>query len=852
MIPIRLEMKNFLPYRAPDPLRFDGIHLACLTGANGAGKSSLLDAITWALWGKARTRRDDDLIHMGQADMYVQLEFMQENVRYRVIRRRTAGKRGQGSLDLYVHDADKNEDNLITEPSIRMTQAKINEILRLDYDTFVHSAFLQQGKADAFTTQPPAERKRILSDILGLERWSKYEDAAKEKLKEISNNLTFFDNRLQEIEQELARRPGLLRDQGEAEARHQEAIAALQAEEERLGALAHIPTERNHTLRERETVDARLRELERDITDAETNIAQLQKQIDNYQEIIAAQAEIEAGYAALKAARESDRALSDTLRQLQTLDQERSDLQNQLTAARTRLLSERESVVQRITELEKDLSRDISADLEEVRAEVTALQAQEAEHQQLDAQLKTMSTDKASREGHLQAITGEGQALRIRLERLQEAAPDAAACPLCGQPLDGDHLQELLKGVEVEVQQKRDEFQTVRDEIDALDSQIKTDTKTFTKLGRELKKLSAVMQRFGNLEEQANARDEAQAQLSVKQDELNTLDAQLDAEDYARETRARLDELNAQRDALGYDNSAHESVQSTLETHVQYETMHTRLSVALESLPNVQSSHERETKRLHNLQTVKAEKEESQITLAETLARLDVLLEEFHQREQAVNTQRTLERNAHERVISVAQELKTLDQQEERGTTLTQRRDDARRQEALYNDLRQAFGKNGVPAMVIETAIPELEQAANALLSKMTNGRMHMRLNTQREKVSGGQMETLEIAIADELGDRNYELYSGGEAFRINFALRVALSQMLARRAGAHLRTLFIDEGFGTQDDNGRAKLVEAINAVQEEFDMVLVITHIDELRDSFPVHIAVDKTENGSRIRVV
>ena len=87
--------------------------------------------------------------------------------------------------------------------------------------------------------------------------------------------------------------------------------------------------------------------------------------------------------------------------------------------------------------------------------------------------------------------------------------------------------------------------------------------------------------------------------------------------------------------------------------------------------------------------------------------------------------------------------------------------------------------------------------------------------------------------------------------FRINFAIRVALSQMLARRAGAHLRTLFIDEGFGTQDDEGRNKLVEAINAVQDEFAIILVVTHIEELRDQFPVHIAVEKTSDGSRVTI-
>jgi exonuclease SbcC len=128
---------------------------------------------------------------------------------------------------------------------------------------------------------------------------------------------------------------------------------------------------------------------------------------------------------------------------------------------------------------------------------------------------------------------------------------------------------------------------------------------------------------------------------------------------------------------------------------------------------------------------------------------------------------------------------------------------------------------------------------------------MNLAFNTQREKVTGGMAETLEIQIADELGTRSYEMYSGGEAFRINFAIRVALSQLLARRAGAHLRTLFLDEGFGTQDEDGRNRLVEAITAIQDDFDLILVITHIDELRDSFPVHIVVEKTSSGSRVSV-
>src|SRR5690349_17719916 len=141
MIPVRLELKNFLPYISPDPIYFEGIHLACLTGDNGAGKSSLLDAITWALWGKARARRDDDLVHQGREEMHIQLDFEQEGVIYRVFRQRRGGRRGQGLLNLFVLQAD-GKPHLINEPSMRQTQQKIDEMLRLDYETFVNSAFL--------------------------------------------------------------------------------------------------------------------------------------------------------------------------------------------------------------------------------------------------------------------------------------------------------------------------------------------------------------------------------------------------------------------------------------------------------------------------------------------------------------------------------------------------------------------------------------------------------------------------------------------------------------------------------------------------------------------------------------
>jgi exonuclease SbcC len=209
-------------------------------------------------------------------------------------------------------------------------------------------------------------------------------------------------------------------------------------------------------------------------------------------------------------------------------------------------------------------------------------------------------------------------------------------------------------------------------------------------------------------------------------------------------------------------------------------------------------------------------------------------------------------RIADERVGGARQKMVALDELKKQRRERTRERDQFAADVGLYEELRDAFGKRGVPAMIIETVVPELERDANQLLERMTEGRLHVRIETQRLTKGGDVREALDIVISDELGTRPYELYSGGEAFRIDFAIRIALSQLLARRAGAQLRSLFIDEGFGTQDARGREYLVDAISSIQDDFDRILVITHIDELKDAFPNRIEVRKTPAGSQFELI
>src|SRR5437870_12416015 len=151
MIPLSLNLRNFMSYTdVNEPLRFEGIHVAVLTGDNGHGKSALLDAITWALWGRARSRSVDELIHSGASEMEVEFEFELDERQYRVIRKRQRrGKSGYSDLQFAVL-ADGGYKPL-TERSVAETERPIARTLRMGFEAVTNSAFIQQVRADTFT-----------------------------------------------------------------------------------------------------------------------------------------------------------------------------------------------------------------------------------------------------------------------------------------------------------------------------------------------------------------------------------------------------------------------------------------------------------------------------------------------------------------------------------------------------------------------------------------------------------------------------------------------------------------------------------------------------------------------------
>jgi exonuclease SbcC len=304
---------------------------------------------------------------------------------------------------------------------------------------------------------------------------------------------------------------------------------------------------------------------------------------------------------------------------------------------------------------------------------------------------------------------------------------------------------------------------------------------------------------------------------------------------------------------LDFHPTAYHALRQQLQEHQAVERQYLQLEAARQGLTEEQATlHDLTTKQqrlaieiahLEREQRQFAEEVETLEAIRHEVQRTEALLRILREREGETRFAYGRSQSAYEHCLQ--REIELQNQQQQRQLAAAER--------TLYGDLAQIFGKNGVQAIIIENAIPELEDEANRILGRVTNNAMHLTLETQRDTRAGGVVETLDIKISDDLGTRNYELYSGGEAFRINFALRIALSKMLAQRAGTRLRTLVIDEGFGTQDMQGLERLVEVIKAIQGDFAKIIVITHLRDLKNAFETHIEVKKDPvNGSLYQVV
>jgi len=853
MIPIKLAVRNFMCYRDNvPPLYFDGIHTACISGDNGNGKSALIDAMTWALWGKARAKSDDDLVHLGQAEMEVEFDFAVEQHQYRIIRKRSKPKRrgssGQTILEFQI--ASEDGFKTITGDSVTQTQQKIINVLHMDYDTFINSAFLRQGHADEFTIKRPVERKQVLADILGLSFYDELEAQAKELAKQQETGKAQIESTIQDISDELAQKPVYEAELTQAQSELSSLEKVMSEQESRLKSLRQEKESLENKRLQLTELEEHKINTERDLERWDEQAKLHQYRLKEYEELIAQRTGIEDGYARFAEAKKLSDELDQKLRQSVALNERKHRLEMTIAQAGEAMvtdhavaqnkITELEAIAQKLPQLKKEL-QETQVQLHQLAEEEEALRQKRQVSQELRTKVNYLESNKNRLE---QEIKEAEEKLSLLL------AQSGAKCPLCETELgidglklvetkyetDKQHKSVSLKSSEAELAQAKIELVSLEKEISQLEARLSQDR-------------APVQSKASILSQQLTEAEEAGSKLSEERKRLAEIEQCLAKKDFAIPEQEALKELEDELARLDYEPQQHEQVRQRLIGLEQYETSKRKLEEADRLINQEREFISRAKEAIQELHRSLEVNNQKRQALAIELNLLPQLTNDLTQAETEHQALVTQQKQAQEIMWNVKAKLQRCAELEIKKKEKERSLGQMSREEKIYSDLALAFGKRGIQALLIETALPEIEIEANKLLGRMTDNRMHVKIETQRETKKGDVIETLDINISDELGMRNYEMFSGGEAFRINFAIRIALSKLLARRAGAPLPTLVIDEGFGTQDSTGIEKLKEAINSIQDDFEKILVITHVEELRDAFPTRIDVIKTAEGSII---
>lgn len=425
MIPLQLTLKNFLSYRDAT-LNFKGLHTACICGANGAGKSSLLEAITWVVWGKSRAATEDDVINGGGNNVRVDFDFSCNNQVYRVIRSRTRGR--SSSLEFQV-ETESGNFRAITAKGLRATQDEIIACLKLDYDTFTNSAYLRQGRADEFMLRRPSERKQILADLLKLDRYEQLASQAKDTAKEYKGKLEQLKQNLEPLELELAKRKEIAAESAQVKQELGKLQTFQESDRHGLQQLQAVEYQRQTWAKQLTIQQSQHQNLVQDCDRATKDIQGIKAQLASLDSLIAQAVEITQGYNQLLAWQAAEKDLSakfnahqEAQQQRQQLEKQLSQQKNQLNLKINQIQTRIESIEQQEQEITKTLGK--SVEIESALAKLEKARQQLSELDRLQQYISPLLQQKNNLE---REINREEAKLAAKLEQLHSAIQKLAS-----------------------------------------------------------------------------------------------------------------------------------------------------------------------------------------------------------------------------------------------------------------------------------------------------------------------------------------------------------------------------------------------------------------------------------------
>lgn len=874
MILKSLFLQGFRSFREPTHHDFTATPAAVIVGRNGHGKSSFfVDAIEWVLLGTSRSRTVTGVISIGDERAVGELVFAVDGVEHKIRRTRT---RSSGSVDFYVAD-DTAIDGWSTMKTDRTrdTQAQIAEVLGVAPDALFSSAMLKQGEAGVFTRAKPTDRRRVLREIMALGAWEEAARAAGQRL-------THAERAAAELHDALAQ----LGDTGQrvidSKAAVDEAAATLAQLEEQLAELrtaAAAAGERATTAAEhRAAVEARAdgyAAAQRAVDSAADARRRAWDVLDRKRAAAARAAENEARAAAGPEHEQRVAQLVAILDALGVAEQRRAELEStrrglyeQVVELRGRAAANRRVTAEReraLHALDLTTDADVDAELARVEQQLGAMPGQIssatealADARRAGERVRAAQQQLAVRRSeHTRATQAAGLLDRVPCTAGAWVAADSIQiddhdppCDLAGDcPLLADARQQRDRAAELAGEiaeleavagERPPDVEALLGRVSALNAQ----QVQLEQRARALRSLPAPPP-AGEAEQLADEEATTTARGVAVKAELDALPTASSLASEAGIPGAELADARWLHDVLATERRAVQSAAHAADLAARDRQDAADADAAAADL-------EAADERLEAAKRTAAE-------LAEAAAQLDDARAAERAAAAAVAPARAAVARATDVEIPAARRRAAdaeraaadAEQAAVQAAGLRERHDDALRDVTKWRSTREVARL--APVLLLEAvAIPLLEAEANRVLSTISSTGMQVRLDTQRAKSRGdGMIETLDIAVRDEAGERPYEDFSGGEQFRIDIAFALAQSVLLGGRRRAPVDWLIVDEGWGSLDGDGVASLKDVFTGLQRRYSLLLVITHVPAVAECLPQQITVVKTPTGSRLLV-
>ncbi len=872
MKPKKLVLSGWGPYKGQTEVDFTKLEdrgLFLITGATGAGKTTLFDAITYALYGNmSGSMREKNSVRsdFAEEDTVTFVEFVMQHggKEYRIVRNPEymRPKKKKGGKSAYTKEKEKAAlylpDGKTVEGSNEVNR-KIQEILILDYRQFKQISMIAQGEFAKLLIASPAEKTKIFREIFSTSVYDRFAGILKNRAGDIYKKIMECRNRMDEDIHMLR-----MGDAGE-----EEAFAGMLAGENRnykeiIDGLETMAVYYRETLTKAEAdysvCEKETATMAEKIKEAEQINGKLKKLEEMWEEkrgLLNGKEEIERVEKELKEAGKAAALREDYLNWrnagdlLASMERKRKENEKELGTLAIEW-EKRKSYYERQEEIKAAYERlfsykELGKKLQESERWMKKKE-EELENLQKSYLAQEEVTEKKKKEFETADLTYKRAVVGIAARQIREGEP----CPVCGS-LVHPHVAEAAKEVmdEEGLQRLQKQYETEREQLMKLhgraagckgetESQKKQQEEwmeTMAKLGRGLGQMPEDIRKITDTmtekeyEEILKHYHTLQVQIEEKKKQLSK-----DTQEaiHQKEKKEKLEKQFVE----GYQKAGFASGQ-------QYEA-------ALRPAKEIEEKERKIKEYYAKLQAAEGRilslEDETKGKGKEDIAGLKGLWEEKNRQKQKAFDLLNAQNHSLREVKKIGKSLKDKEKQ----------LDGLEKEYGIVKDLDNMVSGNNARRLVFEQYVmagyfEEILRAANVRLAKMTGGRFEL---SRMEEISDGRVkDNLEMQVLDYYTGkyRPVKTLSGGECFKASLALALGMSDVIQGYSGGiRVDTLFIDEGFGALDGESLEQACQTLMSLVEKDRLIGIISHVPELSEKIEKQIIITKTNVGSKVEVV